>query len=469
MSSHSQEPTPLLVTLLSPILFDGGAEQQSQRSNLGWCSHRNTLNIELTIHNLPDPSAVNLHRPYFIYKKPIIRTNDDDEDDETKWNGERRLYENTLCEMTLVGSSSRCSNSGVDDTNDLTTKYESFIVQSNSSGSQQQQQQKQQSYVVQDGTLYVVTPVDPLFWLLRDVDITGIPSSILSSEHHPVVHRSAVASSQQQQQWQPLSQFLHSYDPILVSCIPDEKQLEHLLMTMQLDDDHDTESYVLFSIDKAVRWLERKQQRMECTLWEMYNCSNENGQLADHSTWNGNNGAFALGFTIATTSVDIQQDQQQLSIPRSASDERPKQCENERQLFERKQHIRNESIQLVCNYLSPVWRQRFLDHLQVDPSILLLTPDRHGTNKRSKQNPTEDGTTHNASTITSAVSVDWNMSLISTNCDDTDPGQSKHEKQFPTKKLIVQPISAGAKRLLKVNQRGLQNISSFFGIQKGSK
>jgi hypothetical protein len=325
-----------------------------------------------TIHHFPDPSIPNTNRPYLIRQvSPCASTGTNATPDSSS--SPRNRYQ--LCEITRID----CS----DETMDSATKFESYILPST-------ELHASPPYVIQDGSLYAVTPVDPLFWFL--------PDRSLRESLKPAV-------------WEPLSQVIQQFDPVLVSCLSDELQLRHLFSEMHIEDH---EPLVQFSVESALLWLQSKQEHVELTLLDQAQSQLSQSKKA--------NGAFCSGFTISdSTTTEALPCPDENTTPSSA-----------------KPFSRNESIQLICQYLSPGWRERFLLHLQVDAALVLqVSPERR---KRPKvmmnDGPEQWHATNGAS--------------------DTAPAA-------PTAK----PMTAGAKRLLKAtsNTRGLQTISSFF--QKG--
>jgi hypothetical protein len=325
-----------------------------------------------TVHPLPDPSVPNTKRPYLIREVSPCTTVENDGTHEVFT---PRRYQ--LCEITRIG----CLD---ETTMDTTTKYESYILSSTGLHASP-------PYVIQDGSLYVMTPVDPLFWFLPDL-------SLAQPTPKPAV-------------WEPLSQFVQQYDPILVSCLSDQSQLLHLLTEMHIEDH---EPLVQCSVEKTLLWLQRKQEQLELTLRDQAQTQLSQSKKA--------NGAFCSGFTIAESTAPT------VTPPDSDENASPT----------AKPICRNESIQLVCQYLSPAWRERFLQHLQVDAALVLqASPDRR---KRPK-------------VIVSDGPEPWHATI----------GASDSAPAAPAAK----PMTAGAKRLLKAtsSSRGLQSISSFF--QKG--
>ena len=336
---------PLLVTLLSPSCVP-----ENERSR--------TKTTAFTIHLLPDPSAPHTMRPYLIREGSASGTN----------------ASSQLCEITRVAPLLDEA-----DALDATTHYESYIFPSDGVQSP--------PYVLQDGSLYVITPVDPLFWFLPTLVDTST-----TSIRPPV--------------WEPLSQLLQSFDPVLVSCLS-ASQWRHVCAELRLDTDE--EPMVQCSVDQALSWLQRKQAALAAAL-----------QQQSASSLEQKKGAFLSGFTLAESSNGIDEN----AIP-AVETKHPSQ-----QTY--------ESIQLMCQYLSPAWSERFLQHLSVDPVHIWPPQDR----KRPKTLPVGGD----------VPEVGFNPLSYGNNNDGLSSA-------------VIPPksISAGAKRLMKATaSRGLQSVSSFF-------
>jgi Ydr279p protein triple barrel domain len=326
------------------------------------------LASEFEIHNLADPATGEV-RPYLVCGKQ-------------------------LCEMTAVNSS--CA---------LDDNYRSFAVAGTGVAVQ---------YIVQNGTLHVISPVDALFWLLRDEQLSCDVTS--------------------KAQWQPVNQILNQYDPVIANSIKQQpKQLKHVMVEMALSED---ETYAKFSVDNAVRWLQSKQQAVEAVLYR---------QIVQHTakkqTSPTGGGAFLSGFTIA------EDESENARLNRNVTTTTQTKTDNSVQL---KQRAKEESIQVVCNYLSPLWRERFLQHLQVSANIL-----ESGEQQAKRPKVAESSLSH----VLPPVRTDWNAAV-----SGVDDAASKQKTKAAA--AIANPITAGSKRLLKANKKGLQKMSSFFGIKK---
>jgi hypothetical protein len=445
--------------------------------------------LSFTVHCLPDPSLVvtgsriQQLRPYLLYPRQ----------ESTLQNVTSIAYQ--LCEMTLIQDDSYVTKDDHAYVNNAdnpdSNQFQSFFLSTKTNDANTDtttitsltNDTITSSFIVQNGSLYVITPVDPLFWLFRDTYLST------TTEDNATVTDSKQRSSQQQQQqqWQPLSQFMQDYDPVIRQSIVEPTrhnnyhQYQHVLKEYVLSADED-EVLVQFSVDKALVWLQCKQQKVEqylllqqqqTTLLQLSSSSCYNSNNNTNSTQHNNSnscGAFTAGFTIATSTAEKKPatDTAIVAIPNETVQQQDQASQEQQR---QQQRVHEESIQLVCHYLSPAWQDCFLQYIHTDRSVLQHPPSKEKLNdthsKRFKV-LTEEGATQDGTLLTipiTGIRVDWNQSLTTTNTTAATTtiipttGQSKSS----TSKSVLKPITAGAKRLLKVNQRGIQSVSSFFG------
>jgi hypothetical protein len=305
------------------------------------------------------------------------------------------------------------------------------------------------------------------------------------------------------QPWQPLWQFLQAYHPVIQQCVPPPstpaapRQYQHVLNEMSMDDDDndnddDSMRLVQFSVEKTLLWLHQKQRTVEQYLLVSTTSSQQHHHQQQMQA--RTNGAFTFGFTIA------KENQNSIAAPRNMdhNDQQQKDQKSNEQQQQQQQcrdRVKEESVQLVCNYLSPAWQDHFVQYLKVHDSdwarilsqqqqqqpLKMMTDQTPPPSLSSQSNVSKrlkSNMDHHPTTTTMTPTVDWNMSLT-TNTTTTDvsmtaaaatSSSSSSVALNKSKKLpLLQPISAGAKRLLKMNQRGIQSVSSFFGGGGGTK
>ena len=548
-TTSSPPVLPTMVALVSPNISSVSWSRRNDVQRNGDTQHPPSRHVSMAVHYLPDPyhqnstnqnssssnnssnssSTTNTNsnrmntnshssssqlRPYFLLRRerPLFPHNNYDPTHPSEMGNPTTTTDATiipsnhssssssiqyeeyyqLCEMTMIDDDDAMNSSNT--MNEDKQNYHSFLI----SNRNHNDTNTLSSYVVQNGSLYVMTPIDSLFWLLRD---TYLPSTTTTSN---TTSSTIILDTEppKKQQWQPLLQFLQEYDPVIQKCVygpnktQQQQQYKHLLNEMSLgnhtdDDDNndvdDSMTLVQFSIEKALLWLHQKQQTMERYLLRVVSSSSSQQQQHHHhnnnsnrnSNTSGNNnnnnkGAFTSGFTVAKENK-ITACNMTINVE---NEEKQEQERKEQQQQQYRIMVKEESMQLVCNYLTPAWQDHFLQYMRDhdpdyalvqwknEPPENLLEPNKD-RNKRSKSEVDTNKTTTIQASITDVTTmtptVDWNMSLT-TSCCTNDTSTTTTTSSKSKKLLLVQPITAGAKRLLKVNQRGIQSVSSFFGV-----
>lgn len=240
------------------------------------------------------------------------------------------------------------------------------------------------NYVIGDGNLYVSSPVDPLFWVVSGLKLD--------------------------QPWQPLDQVLEPVDRRITDRLKTSR-VEMLLDRMELSED---EVFYKFSAPKTLAWLAEKQKRVQNVLYRQ-----AVQRRMKRATQAATGGAFSTSFTMTS---DIQ-------TSKTTQEDKGNQSEIDQR------EARKESLQIVCAYLTETWEARFLQHMQVDKSVVDGTADR----KRARENQKPAAAAWDPATSSGTV--------------------AKKVKSVPAK-------SAGLKRLEKVNTKGMSKLSAFFGVGK---
>lgn len=273
--------------------------------------------------------------------------------------------------------------------------------------------------IVSNGTLHTITPVDPLFWLLTDEPLTA---------------------DKQQVQWQPLAQVTQKYNSVVTQCISKE-QYQHVLAEYPMDD----EIYCKFSVDKAVKWLALKQKAVQAVLLQQLERDQQKQRQESCHSCNNGRGAFQEGFNLGDD------DDENTTPPEVDEAAEAKRAQQQRQ------KAIHESIQVVGNYLSAAWRSKFLESLELDVGVWEEPAKPATTAKRPRVSDEDDGTTTAMPRPVVVSQDDWNPAVV-----NEKAAQAK-------KKEKPRPITAGAKRLLKVSKKGMQKMSSFFSVEPKKK
>ena len=264
-------------------------------------------------------------------------------------------------------------------------------------------------HVVKDGNLYVLNAVDPLFFVL---------------------HGCTTQSPNQSTSWQPYDQTLDRLvpDKIVRDCVA-QSQMGHLFETL-CTEQTDNVTYYKFAEAKALEWLKRKQDRVyQCLLsQEKERKQRRQALLARRPQGpSSNTGGKARGSASAT--FYIPEDPMAAPVVHNKDEEETS--------MSTMQKLKMESLQIVCNYLSEEWTDKFLNYMGV-------TFDQVFAQVQAK------------SGSLSTIVIPGTESTVMTTPAKVTP-----------KPVRVEPArSIANKRLEKVNKRGMSALTSFFGPPK---
>ena len=270
--------------------------------------------------------------------------------------------------------------------------------------------------ILASNKLHVSTPVDPLFWLVY----------FCTSQHSTTTTSTA---------WQPLEQLLQtvcgSYYTLLSECLlVDTAQCQHVLATLPMDDD----VYYKFCPTTTLAWLTRKQQNVLAVLCQR---RNERESQADATC-----GAFVEGFVLGgveNNEAANQNDDAMVVAAESKSSSSTKDHPDDV----------TASYQLIGNYVSANLREQWTTHLGLEQERIW-----GGT---CTKNSNDGGAKKAKTTVTATPSAEeWNAAALGRSATETTKVVNNKPKA----------VTMGAKRLQKVNKRGMQKMSAFFSTKK---
>ncbi|KAI2507200.1 RNase H2 complex component [Fragilaria crotonensis] len=259
------------------------------------------------------------------------------------------------------------------------------------------------SHVLRDGTMYIATRMDPLFFVLYYQTSCNTSNNSNNNNNN--------------NKWQPLDQL--EIPEIVKRVITNDKHYRHLCqVNNQLGDD-----MLLYKLsdEKVLQWLTRKQEKAyqvlldqallrkkeELTTFVSATC--QGFHLLDDD----------LKSPVASTTTTT------LSEPTAGS----------QQLSSAEQSIVHQhSMQVVCDYITPEWRTKYMNHVGQPESVLMVS-SASGEEKQTPKRTWDDAA---------------DMNIVSVEKKKTKP-----EAQ-----------SVGLKRLQKVSTKGMKSLSSFFGAKK---
>ena len=283
-------------------------------------------------------------------------------------------------------------------------------------------------HIVKDGDIYLINRIDPLFFYLATQSIGGQQNQKAGS-----INDGSNNGQPKKQSWQPYQQFLEqSRLPREITDCISEEQIQHICMTFDNE-----ELYFKFSADKALKWLQKKQERLLESLVRQdqrrktannkktANRLDSDGPMGGSVSSNFNFGSKPAAATTPATTTNTTS---------------PSEKDNTKLL-------RMQSLQIICNYLNQDWSKKFVEHLGCTMEEV--------TNSGTKQ-------TRKSSVV--SPEVDKSRKSISMQQEE-----ARNTVTANKKKVIASTRTVGNKRLAKVSTKGMRSIGSFFGAPKAKK
>eukprot|EP00980_Cylindrotheca_fusiformis_P002140 scaffold481_cov208-Cylindrotheca_fusiformis.AAC.6 len=241
-------------------------------------------------------------------------------------------------------------------------------------------------HVVKDGNLYMLNKVDPLFWLLC-----------------------IYSPTEQCKQWQPFDQIVESLaEEVRKSLV--EKQISHLCQVMSADQTGDV-PYYKFNADKALKWLQQKQERVfQCIVGQ----SLEKQRLSKETIQKSGSGGGAISATF--------------NMPDDPMAAAP--TDSDAIIVDSKK-LKIESAQIVSSYISEEWSKKLVESLGIKEEAVMEITKTTKSRPNNKPNTVENA-----------------------------PSEKKEVKKVEGSRTV------GNKRLAKISTKGMKSLGSFFGAPK---
>ena len=313
----------------------------------------------------------------------------------------------------------------------LPTKNDIYEVQSVSPNNGKYASYMVGSRFISNPDLHVVSRVDPLYFALEHFAKAANDNNAEEDDRGG--------------KWQPWDQLLKGIPkPVLdalntslnITTIKEVGQLAHLL---EVSDVFDDDIVCKFSEKKALAWLNAKFDRSFEALRKR---KLEKKQRLQERKQSGEYGAFSSSFVMADDSVE----KKLKDMPDAEGGEA------QITLTKDEDHIvRIASLQVLSEYLSPSWRMKLAESLNLSEEVI---------EKKTKA-PTTSGEKRPRASWEGAVGQAEADELL---CLTT--GQSKATSVTPVEKNVKNAQTVGLKRLAKVNTKGMKSLTSFFGGKK---
>lgn len=306
-----------------------------------------------------------------------------------------------------IMSSIDCHDSHIAEFQSIPENFSSFIVG---------------RHIIKDGDLYVINRIDPLFFYLTTQSIDEQKQGGINDRNNGLQPK--------KQSWQPYDQFLEqSKLPREITKVISEEQIQHICLTFDND-----ELYFKFDVDKTLKWLQKKQERvLESLLSQNQRRRKSKEKNSDTSKDDDRaGGSVSANFNFGKPGL-VAAPLQEISKTASQSDMNA---------------LKIGSFQIICNYLNETWSKKFIEYLGY--TIEQVTSSTKTMRKSS------------------IVSNDNNMGDEGTVKEDNMKG-SYTKKSTANQKAMAASRTVGNKRLAKLSTKGVRSIGSFFSTGKAKK
>ncbi|KAG7355820.1 Ydr279p protein family RNase H2 complex component [Nitzschia inconspicua] len=309
-------------------------------------------------------------------------------------------------------------------------------------------------HIVKDGNLYLINPVDPLFLYVASQEYHLLPSSSTS-----------------QKSWQPLEQFLEELQPntkqpvlprdIHPAITP--HQLQHVCMTFE----NDGVMYFRFDVSKTLQWLHQKQKRLlQCLIRQ------------DQEEQQRKTKLFVTSTNTTTNQNDTDDDDyfympdekpvNATSTPNKDSDDIHKTSSaSPPVMISDTKALEIQSLQIVCNYLTETWAEKFVQHLGF--SIDQIHHKKASNTKDVVLGSRNEASPSSTTSVPASDTTGYTIQRVVTQTIDTATTALTTQTKSDSKKLQHSQLTAANKRLAKVNTKGMKSIASFFGAPPQKK
>jgi hypothetical protein len=286
------------------------------------------------------------------------------------------------------------------------------------------------SRVISNGALHIATRMDPLYFVLHSLS------------------KDIQQQKQKQNQWQPLDQ-LDIPNSVQEALCHDLNQYKHICSVKKLGDDLILYKY---SQENAMKWLVKKQEQVLIILKQQLLHAKQENKASTQQLISQGGGAFSNTFHL---------------VPDNDNDTNHSQNNNDNNNNDKSEVVlsstelqiaKEQSVQVVCEYLSSEWQTKLLSHLNMTRVMAEHAPDAD-SNKAS----TSLKRSRECWETTTPGQYDADNLLQFT------MGTGNHTKEEASAAKKQQAKTAGLKRLAKVNTKGMKTLSSFFGAPKKKK
>jgi hypothetical protein len=205
-----------------------------------------------------------------------------------------------------------------------------------------------------------------------------------------------------------------------------------------------------YSQEKAIKWLVKKQEQVLIILKQQLLHAKQENKTSTQRLISQGGGAFSNTFHL----VPPDNDDDTSHCQNNNNNDKSEVVLSSTEL----QTAKEQSVQVVCEYLSSEWQTKLLSHLHMS---------------RATVEHTQDADSNKTSASLKRSRECWETTTPG-QCDADNllqltMGTGNHTKEEASAAKKQQAKTAGLKRLAKVNTKGMKTLSSFFGAPKKKK
>jgi hypothetical protein len=309
-------------------------------------------------------------------------------------------------------------------------------------------------HIVKDGNLYLLSRIDPLFFF------------VASQEHHLLQSQTIKKS------WQPMEQCLeeldvHSKQPLLPRDIHPVITQEQLL-NVCLSFENDNVTYLRFDVNKTLKWLQRKHERLwQCLIrQDQYEQQQQRQANSVNHLKNGNNDDDYFYMPVEdetnhpTTPSQVGHNQNDSSSTTTNNNN-----DSPLVVLSDTQALKIQSLQILCNYLTKAWAQKLVDYLGFSMDQIYPHKQRHNQINKS-QASNNDSPNNMVTSVAVASDIGYTIQRV---IEEGVISDAVMEKKELLRKQTESLPTLAHKRLAKVNTKGMKSITSFFSVPPAKK
>jgi len=296
------------------------------------------------------------------------------------------------------------------------------------------------SRVVSNPRMHLVTPMDPLYFILP----------FFESE----------------EKWQPWNQIVQEKGiPAEITDRVDISQLKHLFLVN--DSYGDDMILYKFKKERGLEWLKKKMNRVEEFLSIQFMIQEKRTETEEKC-----GGAFSTSFHLPSSGHEDDSKEGTFTVGNASC------LKNEEKSLtsSQKDLVKQSAAQVICEYLSDHWQLQFLDSISLTRGDL----SKRFQNKSAVSAPTP--VEKSVNTIVQVTPPPSSASGIKRPFSEpqiseadkllqytmgNDDGESPDQKNAKKRKEAAKSVAL--KRLSKVNTKGMQSMTSFFGMKPKKK